>query len=73
MTRREALSILFQAGSRDIRGSGLGIRSAADESRSNVAKAIQRLYKEVYGHEMTEREGVNLGMVLFVRDHSGGA
>lgn len=60
MSKREALSILIQAGQRDITGSGMGYRSTTDEWRTKVAKAIEVIYP--IAHPGVPFNAFNLGI-----------
>lgn len=62
MTLNNALQILMQAASNDVRGSGLGFRSTTDAWRAQVSKAWAVAHKRVYGWEPTESDCMNAGM-----------
>jgi len=59
MTKKEAIKILIESACRDIIGSGKGIRDTTNEWREKVRQAIKKLWKEVYGRDMTESEKFN--------------
>jgi len=62
MTLKEALLILMQAASNDVRGSGLGIRSTSEEWRTKVSQAWAVAHKKAYGWEPDESAYRNAGM-----------
>lgn len=62
MTLNQAIQILMDCASRDVRGSGLGIRSTTDEWRAKVAVAWSIAFKRVYGWEPSTSDYLNAGM-----------
>jgi hypothetical protein len=59
MTKKEAIKTLIQSAHRDIRGSGMGYRSTSEEWREKVRQAIEMLWKDAYGWEMSESDKFN--------------
>ena len=59
MTKRDALRILIESGSRDLRGQGLGMRCTTETWREKVREAIRKLFKDAYGYEMTSSDEFN--------------
>lgn len=61
MDLKVALTILIQAASRDIQGTGVGIRPAHNEDvAEKVKRAVRRVFPLVYGHEMGGNDEFNL-------------
>jgi hypothetical protein len=62
MTLNEALRVLMESASRDVRGSGLGYRSTTDEWRAKVSEAWAVAHRRVYRWEPTAGDYRNAGM-----------
>ena len=62
MTLNEALRVLMQAASNDVRGAGMGFRSTSDEWREKVSRAWAVAHRRVYRWEPTESDYNNAGM-----------
>jgi len=60
MTRKQALQILIRAATNDIGGQGRGYRSTTDEWRDKVKEAIEKIWKDTYGFEMSDSDRFNL-------------
>jgi len=59
MNYQKALIILINSGTRDIRGSGIGIRITTDKQREEVRKAIRILFPTAYGRKMDSSDEFN--------------
>jgi len=63
MTKRQALQILFNAASAHAAGAGVGIRNVASEvDRLHIAKAVMRLWLEVYDYNPSPSDFMNMGL-----------
>jgi hypothetical protein len=62
MKLNDAILIVMQSASRDVRGSGMGYRSTSDEWRVNVLEAWAICFKHIYKREPTDNDYYNAGM-----------
>lgn len=62
MTFKKALSIVIESAARDIRGQGLGYRTTSEESRQEVAAAIEILWPKAHGYELDDSARYNMGL-----------
>ena len=62
MTLNEALRVLMQAASNDVRGAGMGYRNTTDEWRIKVSEAWAVAHRRVYRWEPSESDYRNAGM-----------
>jgi hypothetical protein len=62
MTLKEALTVLMQAATNDVRGSGLGIRATSGEWREKLSQAWAVAYRRVYGYDPLASDYFNAGM-----------
>ena len=65
MTTRQALQILIEHTSQNIKGVGCGIRSIpSDNEIKMVATAIEKIWPKVYGYPLDNTQRLNLGLPL---------
>lgn len=63
MTKRQAMRVLIRHAAENCAGAGCGVRPMLTVSeRSAVSAAICRLWKDAYGHDVSESVFLNLNL-----------
>ncbi|MFX0200512.1 MAG: hypothetical protein ACFFCW_30710 [Candidatus Hodarchaeota archaeon] len=60
-----AIAILMEAASRDVRGSGLGMRSTTEEWRRSVSEAWKVAFRYVHKRDPNDSDMFNAGMSCY--------